>query len=289
MWSLDSGEPAPAEVFAEAARQAYGASDLALAQRLARRALADRPGVEAVVTLAAAMLFDLQADHAERLLADLWPGLGPADRLALTLTRGFNLQVGLARPADALLLVTEAEPYATDPALVFQLGSLWFGAAYMTGDYPTAISTAEPLLAGAAEPGPAYALTSNAYADCLTGVGKPERALKVLTELERRAPQVSAEMPVGPSRQLIRIRAQLRLGQPATARRTAQAALDRWLDWDFGTIAFGAMAAAALRLTGAVAEMRTRFCGQHWRFCASRTHGRRTWRASPKPPMPPRC
>jgi DNA-binding CsgD family transcriptional regulator len=250
VWLLDSGAPAPVEVFATAARQAYAASDLPLAQRLAQRALTDHA---AVATLADSLLFDLRAEEAEQLLADLWPALDAGQRVALTHTRGFNLQVGLARPADALVLVREAEPLATDPDTKFQLASLKFGVAYMTGDYRKAVELAQPLLSNV-DTSPEYALMQNAYADALAATGKPLQALETIASYEKRAPVESEQLPAAPSLAICRSRTQLRLGQPIEAGRTARHALDRWPGWDFGTIAFSALAAAASRHTGAIAD-----------------------------------
>lgn len=251
VWLLDSGAPAPVDTFATAARQAYAASDLPLAQRLARRALTDHPEPSAVATLTDSLLFDLRAEQAERLLADLWPALDPGQRVALTHPRGFNLQVGLARPAEALVLVAAAEPLATDPDIRFQLASLKFGAAYMTGDYPRAIELAQ---LSNVDTSPAYALMNNAYADALAATGKPLQALETIAAYEKRAPVESEQLPVAPSLAICRSRTQLRLGQPAEAGRTARAALDRWPGWDFATIAFAALAAAASRQAGAIAD-----------------------------------
>src|SRR5262249_12486960 len=108
LWQLDAGDAVDPELLVEAAEECLYA-DGARGERFARAAVAAGARGRAQIVLAQHLMFSHRAAEADATLAGVdEQGLGPADRVRLTVNRANNLTWALARPDEAVALLDRA-------------------------------------------------------------------------------------------------------------------------------------------------------------------------------------
>lgn len=174
-WQLAAGEPADTEVLLPAARQAAARHDLALAERLARRA-ADTGEPTAIALLG--QVLSLQGRHRDSaaLLAGGPPSHAASQtRARWTIQQASTLYFALARPDDAadVLQTTFGEP-APDSA---GLGGLQAMMLVAESKLDETIAAARPVLSSAEEMVDARVFAYAAAVSALALLGRTENAL----------------------------------------------------------------------------------------------------------------
>ncbi len=146
-WRLDAGRAVDLEQLTTAARRAYNAHDLGLADRLAAAARAHGGGVEAGLVLAETAMLLGRHEQAAALLDDL-AGEATTDqqRVDVADSRAIALGLYLGREHEALAVVNETLTLVHDPDLVDRLRA---SLAIVLAQAPKprlAIEAARPLL-----------------------------------------------------------------------------------------------------------------------------------------------
>lgn len=116
VWRLEAGGSPPPEQLMGAAREAMALRDYQLAERLARAAVDAGAGIKAEYLVGQALFGAGRAEEAELVWAGLTPG-GPTDqqRAQLAITRAANLYWALNLPAQATMVLQQAQATITDP------------------------------------------------------------------------------------------------------------------------------------------------------------------------------
>jgi DNA-binding CsgD family transcriptional regulator len=248
-WLLAAGEPAPADLLTHAARQAYAAFDLPLAQQLSREALSGG-ATAAGSTLVESLLLDLRPAEAEELLTDLWPGLDPAGRWALAYPRIQNLAIGLGRADQAEQLLAELERQATEQGSAERITVLRTVIDFVAARLPAVIERSQAAIAGGLEQQPLRTQLDLSYGSALAVSGRPLTSLEVLDRCAR-----DSQQPwVLPAYELARAWARHFLGDTTPTVAAAEQAAQRWPGWDLGQIGYGSAGAQAYRLQGRVKD-----------------------------------
>lgn len=182
-WQLSAGEPADTEVLLPAARQAAARHDLALAERLARRA-ADTGEPRAVALLG--QVLSLLGRHRDS--AELLAG-GPPDhaasqaRVRWIVQQASNLYFALARPDDAaeVLQTTLGEPVPDSTGM----GGLRALMLVAEAKLDEAVAAARPVLSSAEEMVDARVFAYAAAVSALAFLGHTENALLLADDGQR--------------------------------------------------------------------------------------------------------
>ncbi len=180
LWRLDAGRRDDPDLFLQAAREASGARDHALAARLAEAAVAAGGGFPAELALIAKLPYEGRAEEALSRLAALEP-LAPDEaaraRIAQLRAHLYLLRGDAAR-ADAVLAAAVA--YAADPEQADWLRADHAGQAFALGAVARSLELGEPVLARpAAHPG-AVGLLVCSRVRALCCAGRPLDALALV-------------------------------------------------------------------------------------------------------------
>jgi DNA-binding CsgD family transcriptional regulator len=147
VWRLEAGATGDAALFAQAAGQALGAPDAALAERLARAAVQEGGDFGARLTLARALAGTGRAPEAQRLLAGLAAQAGDdRERAAVAVASARNLFWGLDRAEDADAVLQDAERSVADDAVRHELTAQRVRLTAAQGRPQAALAAAQPLL-----------------------------------------------------------------------------------------------------------------------------------------------
>lgn len=147
LWRLDGGGPGQVHVLLEGALQARYASDVALAERLARAAWTQAPSAQSAYLFGETLDQLGRHDEAEDVLR-----VGEAlvstdrDRTLVALARSSNLFRGLGRAAEAEAVITAVEAVVDDPELRDELNAQRAIHVLFEGRVVDALAIVDPLL-----------------------------------------------------------------------------------------------------------------------------------------------
>ncbi|MFC4945212.1 LuxR C-terminal-related transcriptional regulator [Pseudonocardia sp. GCM10023141] len=149
--SIDSDLPADPELFSDAARAAAGLADIALAQQLAKAAIAAGGGFEPKLTLATVRVgLVLDVDPDAEFIDVAAAARTDEERVRAAVPHIGHLAFMVNRPADALAVLTAAHDTVADPLLRHELAAVRVAVAAIHGDRDAALELGNALLA---EPG----------------------------------------------------------------------------------------------------------------------------------------
>jgi DNA-binding NarL/FixJ family response regulator len=158
--AMESDLPADPVLLTTAARRAAALTDLALAERLARAAIAAGGGFDARLTLASAVVGMSGSSDAE--LADAFAHASTdAERATATILRATQLFWVAARPAEAEAVVGAAESMITDPDAARELAAFRVTTEASLGRPARATEIGRAVLAA-----PALSAPGTLYACC---------------------------------------------------------------------------------------------------------------------------
>ena len=146
-WRLDAGRSVDSDLLTTAARRAYNAHDLGLAERLAVAARAGGGGVEAGLVLAETALLVGRHEEAAALLEDLArEAATDQQRVDVADSRAITLGLYLGREQEALDVVNEVLALVDDDELVDSLAASLAIVLAQAPKPAAAIEAARPLL-----------------------------------------------------------------------------------------------------------------------------------------------
>jgi DNA-binding CsgD family transcriptional regulator len=176
---LEAGESGSPDLLVAAARRALASSDLGLAERLSRAAVAAGGGVAAAHVLALSLL--VQRKDAEDVLAGL-DQVGPyeEERAVTAELRALGLLwVGKGRPAEAEAVLLRAEEDVKDAALVDGLRAVRADVLFSSGQPARAIAMAFDILQRPGTSERAGAWAALVVVPCLAMAGHGDDAVTV--------------------------------------------------------------------------------------------------------------
>lgn len=148
VWAVAGGAPVEPDALINAGQLAAARFDFALAERLARAALAAGDRLDAQLLLADALGGQGRRRHAEVLLAALSLGLTDEhDLVRVSIARASNYFFGGQRLGEAIEVLQHARSRTQQPHLDAQLGALLAGLHAYNCDYPSATRVSEDVLA----------------------------------------------------------------------------------------------------------------------------------------------
>lgn len=253
VWLLDSGSPVPVELLLAATLQAAGGLDLALAERLARAAVAQGGGVQPIETLATTLIFGLRPDQADELLEGLGRDAPESDRQALDYVRAFTLFFGLGRADAAEAILADLRTSASDPRITEKVTLLTCMIDGFAGRIDSTLRTVEELLDDPelSDAGRSQAVYLRAY--MLMARGKTVTAARLLDEYDELFRPPPAEVSwLGKLAGSLRAYILILDGDHAGVDAIVQANLDEDQDSLIGATTWSAIRGAAHRLRGEI-------------------------------------
>ena len=230
VWRLEAGASDDAALFARAADQALAASDVMLAERLARAAVQAGGDFGARLALGRALAGAGRGPEAQRLLAGLAAQSGnDRERAAVAMATARNLFWALHRPEEADAVLQDAEQLVSDDALRHELTAQRVRLTAAQGRPQAALAAAQPLLHDNSVHERARTTVALGAVEALFSIGRSDEAVALveasLPVARRRRDELPHAEPVLLSMRAIALRLAGRLAEATTVSESAYALL----------------------------------------------------------------